>query len=925
MKKIKDIVTLALCASVCLGGVSLSESRAYGQSGTPVTGQDLVNRQKKNQQVYNTLEKGRKEREKHNYRSARAHGQKALRINPDSVPAKAFLENLDVEEKLWAEYQQELKEKKDARKNARKAEREAARAEKQAAKEAARAEKEAAKQALRLEKDAARVSKKAKAPAEIIDVKEEEKPGEDIPESEIKEKEERIVSSAEMREGAAEADAVPRDREMETDLSAFSKPGQAIVVDGDKVEYFEEDGRIVAEGNVSINYGDVNLKCDSIEINTTSRTALCEGNVVITHPEGVLKGDRIRYDLANKEGEIVGGEVKAFPWFGRAEETAKVGPNEYVLKGGFITTCDLDRPHYHLKAAEIRVFPDDKVIAKNVVYYIGEVPVLWVPYYYHPIIDTKAKVQFIPGVTSDWGYFLLSAWRTHIKGNTKVDGLFDYRTKKGFAGGANLYYDLADFGMEGLGHGLLRAYFIDQNGMGTYDPTPFRDEGTKEKWRSRYQWKHRIEFDPETVGMLEFNKMSDEYVLKDYFYNEYEENDTTPQNYISVISSKENYTFSVEANKRFNDFYTVVQKLPEVKIDIFDQRLWETPLYYSSQTSATYFVKDYKFLEQQSEDVGRFDTFQKLAYATGVGPVSVVPYASVRETVYTSTKNASEPVLRSIFGGGVDSFVRFHRVFDVNTDAFGLDINGLRHIVAPKVNYYYTYRPSVSKETLYQMDELDALEHQNGFAVSFENKLQTKRGKGENKASVDLVRSILFTDYSLREKEGGPRFRTIGSELEFRPYDWLYVDNRLEVNGDNWAIKTNSIEGTMRLGNTFQMALGYRYEKKIDEPRNQITFDATWLINPKWRIGLYERFDLEKSKFEEQQLSITRDLHCWEVEATYDVDGSNFFKDDFTFWLAIRLKAFPDLPIGLSRAYEKRAPGVNTPLSPGDPYVPIQP
>jgi len=910
---------MALCASVCLGGVSLPAPEAhawFGIGGGGKTDPETESLQKRNVQVHKLLEKARAEREKHNYRSARSHGQKALRINPDSEAAKAFLEYLDTAENEWSEYQQLLKERKEAERAARKAEKEAAREAKRARKdgerEARRIEKEEAKAAARAEREAAR-----RAPAKV-----EETPEAVEVDEEIVIEEEAEPFDAEM--DAAEPGAVRVDREREPDPEGFTRPAQAIVVDGDKVEYFEERGVIVAEGNVSIEYGNVTLKCDKIEIDTKARTALCEGNVEITHPDGVLTGDRIRYDLAREEGEIIGGEVTAFPWFGRAKETGKVGPNEYVLYGGYITTCDHDKPHYHLKAAEIRVFPDDKVIAKNVVYYIGEVPVLWVPYYYHPIIDTKAKVQFIPGVTSDWGYFLLSAWRHHIKGNTKIDGLLDYRTKKGFAGGANLYYDLADFGFEGLGRGLFRTYFIAQNDIGTYDPTAFRDdEGTEAEWRNRYQWKHRVDFDEDTVGMLEFNKTSDQHVLKDYFYNEYEENDPIPPNYISIISSKPNYVFSVEANKRFDDYYTVVQRLPEVKIDVFDQRLWETPLYYSSETSATYFDKEYEFSRRSSEKVGRFDTFQKLSYATGIGPVSVVPYAEMRETIYTRTKDSASAALRSIFGGGIDSFIRLHRVFDINTDAFGLDINGLRHIMVPKVEYYYTYRPSVNRNALYEMDSIDTIENQNGFRTSFENKLQTKRGKGDEKTSVELVRSILYSDYSMREKEGGPRFRSVGAELELRPYDWFYLDNRLEVEGENWSVKTSSIEGVITPWDNLQAAVGYRYEKRPDDPRNQITLDMSWIINPKWRLGLYERFDLHKTKFEEQQLSITRDLHCWEIEATYTVKGNSIFKDDFTFWLALRLKAFPELPIGLSRAYEKRAPGSTLASPHDDATVPI--
>ena len=68
-----------------------------------------------------------------------------------------------------------------------------------------------------------------------------------------------------------------------------------------------------------------------------------------------MTGDHIIYDFVKKKGEIVGAEVKAFPWFAQAGETKRVGDNEYLLRDGFVTTCDLDEPHYRIAAQEIRM------------------------------------------------------------------------------------------------------------------------------------------------------------------------------------------------------------------------------------------------------------------------------------------------------------------------------------------------------------------------------------------------------------------------------------------------------------------------------------------------------------------------------------------------------------------------------------------
>jgi hypothetical protein len=159
------------------------------------------------------------------------------------------------------------------------------------------------------------------------------------------------------------------------------------------------------------------------------------------------------------------------------------------------------------------------------------------------------------------------------------------------------------------------------------------------------------------------------------------------------------------------------------------------------------------------------------------------------------------------------------------------------------------------------------------------------------------------------EKEG--YFRNLNFDLELKPYSWFFIDGELEITPKNQAVKTGSIETSLRPWDGFRLDLGYRYEKLAPEPRSQLTFDLKYTVSPKWRIGLYERFDLQGGLIEEQQISITRDLHCWEVEFVYDVDGSNLLEDNFTVWLAFKIKAFPDLQLGLSRSFKKRSPGVS--------------
>jgi hypothetical protein len=83
--------------------------------------------------------------------------------------------------------------------------------------------------------------------------------------------------------------------------------------------------------------------------------------------------------------------------------------------------------------------------------------------------------------------------------------------------------------------------------------------------------------------------------------------------------------------------------------------------------------------------------------------------------------------------------------------------------------------------------------------------------------------------------------------------------------------------------------------------------DLTYKMTPKWKTRVYERFDLNKGSFQEQEYTIYRDLHCWLAEVTFYL--KSYDVNDYGIWFALRLKAFPDMPIGFRRTYSRARPG----------------
>ena len=72
-----------------------------------------------------------------------------------------------------------------------------------------------------------------------------------------------------------------------------------------------------------------------------------------------------------------------------------------------------------------------------------------------------------------------------------------------------------------------------------------------------------------------------------------------------------------------------------------------------------------------------------------------------------------------------------------------------------------------------------------------------------------------------------------------------------------------------------------------------------------WAFEIYERFEFQEKRFQEQQYTLIKDLHCWTGEVTCRVKNEK----DFTFWVIFRLKAFPDLPFYFRTTYHGPDPG----------------
>ena len=211
--------------------------------------------------------------------------------------------------------------------------------------------------------------------------------------------------------------------------SETSPSSEPIVVNGDSVEYFQEKKLVVGTGNISITYKDVVLTSDKITVNLETRDAEATGHVRIRQKDAFFTGDTILYNFDTRKGETTNGYINAKPFYGRAQSLGKEANKDiFKMNTGYVTTCDLDHPHYRIQAKQVKIYANDKVVCKHVLFYVGKVPIFWIPYWVQPLgSERKTHIIVIPGQSKDWGYYALTSYRYYLDDKNCGDVLLDYR------------------------------------------------------------------------------------------------------------------------------------------------------------------------------------------------------------------------------------------------------------------------------------------------------------------------------------------------------------------------------------------------------------------------------------------------------------------------------------------------------------------
>lgn len=457
-----------------------------------------------------------------------------------------------------------------------------------------------------------------------------------------------------------------------------------------------------------------------------------EGNIVARQGIHESRATHAFYDVNERRGLLMNAEVRAFvPQLQtflrlRAQEVRQLSESNFQAKNAWVSTSQMGRPGWRIESSDIflqeRVDPASAQIdpvtgqptggtmwvsSLNNRFYLGDVPLLYVPYLSAPADNTQIPLQkFETGYDGIFGYNVQTVWNLEsllglelpqgANWGAQVDA-FGYRGP-GIGTLWNYHQPGNVFGIPTVDQGFGRMYFINDGGTDNLG-LGRRNLAVPNDNRGRVLIRHRSRtpFGATLTGELGY--ISDRNFLEQYYEGEWDR-DKDHESLLNLNQQFDNLTISGTVRGRLNDFSNVTNWWPRGDLTVLGEPIPGTWLTWSSHSSL-----GYGQIRPAQAPTNPADTFVPLPYFQNVGglvamtrheldlpfnvgALNLVPYA-LGEAAYWEEDLTGNNLGRLYGSAGVRGSLQAWTVRpDIRSAILGL--NGLAHRMVFDFDYSYS-------------------------------------------------------------------------------------------------------------------------------------------------------------------------------------------------------------------------------------------
>ncbi len=638
------------------------------------------------------------------------------------------------------------------------------------------------------------------------------------------------ISGEEKTNDSAEQDSLLTDS---LNLPLDSLEIDSVSYTADSIRYAVQQEKIILSRNAELQYHASRITADSIIIDLKNEQAKAKGQAFLKDKDQNMLGQDIDFDLETEWGIVRMGASEFDKGYYYGDEIRKIAKETFDVDNGKFTTCDALHPHFYIKSRILRLYKDDKIVAKPIIFYVNHFPVMALPFGTFTIKRGRQSGILVPspGWNETNGKYLENiAVYYAYKDYADVILALNYYEKTGWQ---------ATFSSDYIKRYILNGDFNATLQKNIIDPQ-----------RARYEWnirsRHHHDLGNNTTFDANLNFVSSKEI--------WEGNEDIDERLAERITSSLSYqrplfgrNLNVSA-KYVDDLKNETKDitLPNASFSLPSKPIYELFVAEDDEIPEEAWWKNfsysYSFRAVHTGDINDPDaTFEEVIYQTkkdssdqyltqhnaGIkhsgglrysykfkGWLNLSQSITANEAWFDRDKNEHKLVR------GMDYYTNS----SLNFNLYGLRklrtpyLQAIRHIITPSLNF--TYRPDYSEnEKFYSFGgiNLSSSDKQRNISFSLENKWQLKLRKTKDqkerkindffkitsRISYDMEKEKGYSDINhnidLRPKKFQykvmdifftPSFDLTQKTYELKIQDWNYQNWDLAI--DNWNFNLNS-------------------------------------------------------------------------------------------------------------------------------------
>jgi LPS-assembly protein len=677
---------------------------------------------------------------------------------------------------------------------------------------------------------------------------------------------------------------------------------QISIVDGKQIA--------VAKGSAKFLGDNMLLTADEIRWEEKDNTLTAIGHIAFTRGEARLLADRLVYDRDDGTFRAENIRLGSYPYFAEGF-SAEGTPNEITVRRARVSYGEPGPWQPTLTADTVVISPGQRIRTENATAGVGKVQPLPFPKFQHEFAQPfAADVSLNGGFRRSLGVFAEAGLLVPVSRRSRLGADLGLYSDRGVLIGPSARYIAAED--PGRLTGSFRSGYINDHGDKKTDllGRPIPEE------RAFAEWNHQQMIAPNLSLNAQVNWWKDSEVVRDFrprlFFPVQE-----PDTFLESVYTGENYFISLFARFQPNRFHRVQERLPEIRFDLVPSAIGHG-FYHRFNASAAVLKEDalpvspLQPLATPERRSNRLDAYYALMRPFAPREwFAFTPLAGARLTHYTHTRGttvASDEYTRALGELGADVALRGSGTFNYTNPSWKID--GLRHLVTPRLSYRYIpeadkgraripaidrrarilgtdYLPYLQPLGLGEVRNIDDLHATNTLRLSIDNVIQTR---DPQLGSRDLLVFNVGTDFRFHRQPGERDMSDVHSELVLMPARWLEVDIYQSMSPRTLAVREFNSGITIRDGDVWSVRFGNNFlQRQIQD----FSVDGRFRLTERFEALARLQYDARQNRFNEQAYGITQNIgNTWLVSYLVSLYSGRRRESNFGFNVQIDTVSF---------------------------------